>query len=167
MSSFRNTFAGFFHCLSLQRTKRNSNLHVHDNITHSVNHKRTNLEKKERNTAATSQLHIDVRFILASLSVSYWTDPNMGVRRGGQFIQSPGFWIKVYLGEHFFSTAASCSHYSCQLQSLQLPAALKKGYYIALLALNFQIFSRSRANRPKINFCGRSARKMVDIFTFS
>ena len=78
----------------------------------------------------------------------------MGVRKGGQW-PLPGFWVKVYLGEHFFSTAASCSKYSCQL-----PA--KKGYFIALVARSFQIFSRLRANRNKNSFCGRRAQRIVD-----
>ena len=35
----------------------------------------------------------------------------MGVRKAGQGGQlpPPWFWVKVYLGEHFFSTAASCN----------------------------------------------------------
>ena len=65
----------------------------------------------------------------------------------------------MYLGEHFFSN-------SCQLQSLQPPAAFKNGYFIALLARNFQVFSRSCVIRTKISFCGGRARKMVDIFYF-
>ena len=55
---------------------------------------------------------------------------------------------------------------SCQLQSLQLPAAIKKSYFIAPVARNFQIFSRSRANRSKISFGDTRARKIVYFLLF-
>ena len=87
----------------------------------------------------------------------------MGVRRGGQGgAVAPPPWI---LGQGVSRRSLFLN--SCQLQSLQLPAALKKDYFIALVARNFKIFSRSRANRPKIVIFGRRARKLVDIFTLS
>ena len=92
------------------------------------------------------------------ISVVYAWASAEGGRGGGQL---PPPWIfgqGVSRRELFLN--------SCQLQSLQLPAALKKGYFIALVVRNFQIFSRSRANHTKISFCCRRAQKMFDIFTF-
>ena len=64
---------------------------------------------------------------------------------------------RCILGQDVFRRALFGN--SWQLQSLQLPAAFKNGYFIALLARNFQFFSRSRAYPKKNRFCGRRARK--------
>ena len=81
-------------------------------------------------------------------------------RGGGSCPSPPGFWVKVYLGSR-----RALFLNSCQLQSLQLPAAFKKGCFFALVARNFQIFSRSRANPQQKCFCGRRARKFIIAFT--
>ena len=81
---------------------------------------------------------------------------SMGVRKGGG---SCPLWI---LGQGVSRRALFSN--SCQLQSLQLPAAFKNGYFIALLARNFQIFSRSRAYPQQKPFFVGGAREKKSIF---
>ena len=84
--------------------------------------------------------------------------PQWGEGQKGVQLPPPGFRVNEDLGEHFFN--------SYQLHLLQLPAAIKRGYFIALVAQNFLIFWRSRTNRIKNKFCGRRARKMFDFLHF-
>ena len=85
----------------------------------------------------------------------------MGVRRGGQGggAVAPPPWI---LGQGVSRRALFVN--SCQLQSLQLPAAQKQGYFSAFVAWIFKFFSRSRAKRPKKLLFQAGAREKWSIF---